>query len=364
MVFNKSRILPLDGIRGFAVLLVFCVHQFGNAANYLGRTFNDPVREMDATSLILLWLTNSNYGVYLFFVLSGFLIGRMMIAPTRLTYGTFIARRFARIYPAFLLSLLAGALVTIFITKLVGFSWTVLAQNLLFLNGWFAIGEVPSYNFVTWSLFFEFVFYLTIPAVWLLPSRPAWQILGGLLITSVTAIVLQLGPTYLYFFAGLVVANISDQRLQTIAERIPTSVVLVAHLAITTLYAFRISGHDYVRVPLHDRRHCNDCQRRVRQRAPAPGLQLQAAPRAGDHLIFVLLAARAGGDLRLYALLAIRPAGRMAKVDRDRSRNAGELRPVDRGRLTTLLGCGAALFSGNNRSQRLAAAPSKLVQAP
>ena len=240
MVFNKSRILPLDGIRGFAVLLVFCVHQFGNAANYLGRTFNDPVREMDATSLILLWLTNSNYGVYLFFVLSGFLIGRMMIAPTRLTYGTFIARRFARIYPAFLLSLLAGALVTIFITKLVGFSWTVLAQNLLFLNGWFAIGEVPSYNFVTWSLFFEFVFYLTIPAVWLLPSRPAWQILGGLLITSVTAIVLQLGPTYLYFFAGLVVANISDQRLQTIAERIPTSVVLVAHLAITTLYAFRI----------------------------------------------------------------------------------------------------------------------------
>ena len=129
--------------------------------------------------LILLWLTNSNYGVYLFFVLSGFLIGRMMIAPTRLTYGTFIARRFARIYPAFLLSLLAGALVTIFITKLVGFSWTVLAQNLLFLNGWFAIGEVPSYNFVTWSLFFEFVFYLTIPAVWLLPSRPAWQILGS-----------------------------------------------------------------------------------------------------------------------------------------------------------------------------------------
>ena len=81
--FRQSRILPLGGIRGFAVLLVFCVHQFGNAANYLGRSFNDPVREMDTSSLILLWLTNSNCGVYLLFVLSGFLIGRMMVAQTQ-----------------------------------------------------------------------------------------------------------------------------------------------------------------------------------------------------------------------------------------------------------------------------------------
>jgi peptidoglycan/LPS O-acetylase OafA/YrhL len=116
----------------------------------------------------------------------------------------------------------------------------VLAQNLVFLNGWFAIGEVPSYNFVTWSLFFEFVFYLTIPAVWLLPSRPAWQVFGGLLITSITAIILQLGPTYLYFFAGLLLANTSDQRLQAIAEQIPASVLLASYLAVTTLYAFRI----------------------------------------------------------------------------------------------------------------------------
>jgi exopolysaccharide production protein ExoZ len=130
--------------------------------------------------------------------------------------------------------------VTIFITKLVGFSWRVLAQNLVFLNGWFAIGEVPSYNFVTWSLFFEFVFYLTIPAIWLLPSRPAWQILGGLVITSATAIVMQLGPTYLYFFAGLLIANANGQRLRAIAARVPTSVLLVGHLATTTLYSFRI----------------------------------------------------------------------------------------------------------------------------
>ncbi len=237
---DQRRILPLDGIRGYAVLLVFYVHQFGYAANYLGRDLNIPAGDMDSAELFLLWLVNSNYGVYLFFVLSGFLIGRMLNAPRPLLYRTFIARRFARIYPAFLLSLLAGAVITIFITKRVGFSWSVLAQNLFFLNGWFAIGEVPSYNFVTWSLFFEFVFYLTIPAVRLLPSKPAWQILGGLTIISATALVMRLGPTYLFFFAGFLVANTSDERLRAIAARIPTFVLLAGYLATTSLYGFRI----------------------------------------------------------------------------------------------------------------------------
>ena len=240
MVSNPGRLLPLDGVRGYAVLLVFYVHQFGYAANYLGRDLNAPLGNMDNADRFLLWLVNSNYGVYLFFVLSGFLIGRMLIAPSPLPYRTFIVRRFVRIYPAFLLSLFAGAVITIFITKRVGFSWNVLAQNLLFLNGWFAIGEVPSYNFVTWTLFFEFVFYLTIPAVGLLPSRPAWQILGGLAIISGTALIMQLGPTYLFFFAGFMIANAPDELLRAIAARIPIPVLIVGYLATTSLHGFRI----------------------------------------------------------------------------------------------------------------------------
>jgi peptidoglycan/LPS O-acetylase OafA/YrhL len=230
----------MDGLRGYAVLLVFCVHQFGYAAQFVGRDLTAKTSGFDAVDLVLLWLINSNYGVYLFFALSGFLIGRMLLAAKPPTYWTFIARRFARIYPAFLLSLLAGAIVTIFITKRVGFSWTVLAQNLVFLNGWFAIGEVPSYNFVTWSLFFEFVFYLTIPAIALLPAAPAWRIIGGLAIMATTAIVMQLGPAYLFFFAGYLVANASDARLRQIAARIPIPILLVGYLLTTSLYAFRI----------------------------------------------------------------------------------------------------------------------------
>ena len=99
-------------MRGFAVLLVFCVHAAGNAAAIaLGSTSAGmhfaALEPLGAR--LLFWLHASHHGVFLFFVLSGFLIGRMWWPRPALAYATFAWRRTLRIYPAFLLSF-AGSL--------------------------------------------------------------------------------------------------------------------------------------------------------------------------------------------------------------------------------------------------------------
>ena len=80
---------------------VFLVHYTQYLALYVGKNLSGPIAATDFVKMSMVWLSISNYGVYLFFILSGFLIGRMFIASP-ISYTTFIARRFARIYPAFL----------------------------------------------------------------------------------------------------------------------------------------------------------------------------------------------------------------------------------------------------------------------
>src|SRR4030095_13418077 len=70
----------LDGLRGVAVLLVFCVHAAGNSAFVvLGANFEQTRFTLlpNVGERVLFWLYSSHHGVFLFFVLSGFLIGRM-----------------------------------------------------------------------------------------------------------------------------------------------------------------------------------------------------------------------------------------------------------------------------------------------
>lgn len=160
----------LDGLRGVAVLLVFCVHAAGNAAFVvLGADF-ERVRFASLAMIgerVLFWLYASHHGVFLFFVLSGYLIGRMWWPRPVMRYATFAWRRTLRIYPAFLLAFF-GSLVLTYASG----TWQPpdvprLIGNVLFLNG--APGLfVAAFNIVTWSLFYEMTFYFVFPALALL----------------------------------------------------------------------------------------------------------------------------------------------------------------------------------------------------
>jgi exopolysaccharide production protein ExoZ len=155
---SNRRIIPVEGLRGLAVLLVFFVHfnaAFGDAL---------PHGSVMWTVGRVLW-ANGNAGVDLFFLLSGYLIyGGLIAKPSG--YWKYLRRRVERIYPTFL------AVFGIYLALSLAFpeqskiaqtgraTVPYLIENLLLLPGIFPIKPIVT---VAWSLSYEFAFYLVVP---------------------------------------------------------------------------------------------------------------------------------------------------------------------------------------------------------
>ena len=235
------RYVALDGLRGLAVLLVFCVHAAGNAAGVtLGLDFERA--QFGALANVgeraLFWLYRSHHGVFLFFVLSGFLIGRMWWPEPALRYATFAWRRMLRVYPAFLAAFAASLL----------FAWSSgtwpppdavrLVGNFLFLNG--APGtSVAAFNVVTWSLFYEMTFYLVFPLLAWWPRRRGssgvWLWGTGVALPAV-ATALGADPLVLCWsllFVGVALA-VHEDALRDLAGKVPSAAILIVYFAVTS----------------------------------------------------------------------------------------------------------------------------------
>jgi peptidoglycan/LPS O-acetylase OafA/YrhL len=174
-----GRILTLDGLRGCAVLLVLVHHYVG-----LSPLLDAPPGSLRSYVRALLGLTPT--GVDLFFVLSGFLIGGILLdhrsSPQLLR--AFYLRRFLRIVPVAWLAIglsialryLAGDHSTPAIPWWVGLTFTA-NFFMAAANGW-----VLSPLTAHWSLAIEEQFYLFFP--WVVRAWPrrslAW--LGPVLI--------------------------------------------------------------------------------------------------------------------------------------------------------------------------------------
>jgi peptidoglycan/LPS O-acetylase OafA/YrhL len=174
MAGRTQRNLALDALRGVAIALVLVFH-------YLGPDVPPPHPLAPAgwlaTLTSLAWT-----GVDLFFVLSGYLIGGILIDNRRAgnLFAVFYLRRAARILPPYLLAM-ALAL------------WlsrehsdpTILPYLLTFTqNLWMAShGAFPSGGLnVTWSLAVEEQFYLVAPfLIRLLPPSRLPAVLAGLI---------------------------------------------------------------------------------------------------------------------------------------------------------------------------------------
>ena len=157
---GHRRLLPMEGIRGLAIILVFFVHfhaVFGGYAAPASLVF----RVSDFMGLV------GNTGVDLFFVLSGYLIYGAVIRK-RSGFLAFMRRRVERIYPTFLAVLtlyLALSLLVPQHSKLPAGGAAALlyvVQNLALLPGLFAIDPIIS---VAWSLSYEMFFYLSVPLI-------------------------------------------------------------------------------------------------------------------------------------------------------------------------------------------------------
>ncbi|MGB3338388.1 MAG: acyltransferase [Devosia sp.] len=151
---TKGRVETIDVFRGIAILLVVMFHF----------TARLPASSLNITEGAPLPVFFGWVGVYFFFIISGYCI--FMTLERSATVGVFLARRFSRIYPAFV-----AAVLLLFVFGLVAYIPSVpeahfhviapnladVAMNLLFVG---EIGEWVDGSF--WSIAVEVKFYLLV----------------------------------------------------------------------------------------------------------------------------------------------------------------------------------------------------------
>lgn len=145
----SKRLVQLDVLRGAAILLVAGHHYCLWGSPTFSWTRSGPGRH------IARWLVDFGWsGVDLFFVLSGFLVGGLLLAEHRdrgsIDVGRFLVRRALKIWPAYFL-LLAYAAMT---------GEARLGPNLIHLQNYLGC---PTRLVHTWSLAVEEHFYLGLP---------------------------------------------------------------------------------------------------------------------------------------------------------------------------------------------------------
>jgi len=184
---GRWRRPELDGLRGLAILLVIYEHYVnGQLKPAAGSLLN----------YMLLPGRLAGTGVDLFFLLSGYLIGGILIdnreSPSY--FKTFYVRRVCRIFPLYLICLGSAYVIG-------GRLWEVehpsLLNYLTFTQN-FWIATAGSFGgaalAVTWSLAIEEQFYLTIPALihLITPRRLLPLLVGCILLAPVSRLVLYL----------------------------------------------------------------------------------------------------------------------------------------------------------------------------
>ncbi|MDO6415939.1 acyltransferase [Sphingomonas sp. BIUV-7] len=139
--------------------------------------------------------------VDLFFVISGIVIGQLYVGAIEnwSTYGTFLRRRLARIYPLHLATLLFYIAIGFGVARYhltvddpSRFDTGQILPNLLLVQAWFPNGRL-SYNFVSWSISAELFAYLCFPLIAALATRRAAWGLAALLLMLALSIAIAEG---------------------------------------------------------------------------------------------------------------------------------------------------------------------------
>jgi len=141
-----ARFLEIDALRGIAALCVLAFH-------YLVRYAEQAPGGIPIPRVARF----GEYGVELFFVISGFVI---YLTVERLpSVRRFAVARFARLYPVYAVAALATFAVTSIIPDRSPASLPVAAQNLTMIQGFFQVRYLDA---AYWSLTVELAFYVVI----------------------------------------------------------------------------------------------------------------------------------------------------------------------------------------------------------
>ncbi|MBR0687368.1 acyltransferase [Bradyrhizobium manausense] len=238
-----ARIPELDGARGLAVLSVVIAHYIGEVDHaLLGFEFG--------------WM-----GVYLFFVLSGFLIGSIILerkdSPNFL--AVFYAKRGLRILPVYVLTLAATFAAIRLIAPAPWISNTLPTSTYLTFTQNIAMAWRGDYGMPwlvpTWTLAVEEQFYLAVPLLMMLiPARallPA--IVAGIVLCLVTRTALYLAGSdfasrlLLVSNGHVLLIGVLAAYIQHHGIRIPQIVLrLIPLVSIVAFDAIIITAHVHV----------------------------------------------------------------------------------------------------------------------
>lgn len=174
---HHDRLPALDGIRAIAILLVVGLHLIILQSGLLAEVGPDGlaessydtdayIKQIDSTRLGRIF-GRGEFGVDLFFVLSGFLIGSILLKELNetnsLNLKRFYTRRFIRLLPVYFFVLFFGYLVYAILSpeQIEGQTfWTVMA-NVFYVNNLLYIED--AYMIWCWSLAIEEQFYTFCP---------------------------------------------------------------------------------------------------------------------------------------------------------------------------------------------------------
>ena len=193
---NLSRIPGLDGVRAIAILLVLIAHNFN--AGQVG------LSQLDRWYPVIALRSAGRFGVFLFFVLSGYLITRLLLHEKAITGSVsllrFWFRRAFRIFPAYytyLLTILILVKIGIFVVHENAFvAAAIYLWNYSFI---FFPGDLGNdYHIIAhfWTLAVEEQFYLFFPFIFVTfkPKTTLLLLAAIIVLTPITTCI-----TYLTF---------------------------------------------------------------------------------------------------------------------------------------------------------------------
>ena len=174
-IADKNHMRSLDGLRAIAIILVVLLHLVFYAQYFYPNT----TQAFFALPLFIKWLAKGTLGVDIFFVLSGFLIGSILLKEIQKTQSinlfNFFKRRFFRLMPVYFLflAIMVGIapLLVDFLNKHIPLEFLHLANqesvwtNLLYINNFFVRDENLFATFHAWSLAIEEQFYFLTPII-------------------------------------------------------------------------------------------------------------------------------------------------------------------------------------------------------
>ncbi len=190
---DQKSIPTLDGMRGIAVLLVLAFHFAWTFPGDDPAASKEVVERLAVHAHAFLW--SGWIGVDLFFVLSGYLITRGLVSPSKRALGMrmkmFWMRRVLRIFPIYYAVVIVGSILGLAVGGWIpGLAYWLYMQN-------YALAfddEVLRWTAHFWSLAIEEQFYFVWPIVALTLSRR--RLIPVILVLIVGTVLLRAGLTF------------------------------------------------------------------------------------------------------------------------------------------------------------------------